>query len=54
MEWTVKRSNVDTFKIEGEIEIRFTQDEMVSGLRECLPGELEKHRARTDTEGLLA
>ena len=44
MEWTVKRINSDTFKIDGEIEIRFTPNEKVFDLRECLRGELEKHR----------
>lgn len=45
MEWTVKRIAADTFKIEGEIEIRFIQDKMVSDLRDCLQAELEKQRA---------
>ena len=44
MEWTVKRITADTFKIEGEIEIRFIQDKMVSDPRDCLQAELEKHR----------
>ena len=45
MEWTVKRINADTFKVQGEIEIRFTRDEIVSELKECLRVELEKQRA---------
>jgi len=45
MEWTVKRINAETFKFEGEIEIHITQDDVVSGLRNCLRVELEKHRA---------
>ena len=45
MEWTVKRINGETFKIEGEIEIRFTRDERVSELKECFRSELEKQRA---------
>jgi predicted DNA-binding transcriptional regulator AlpA len=45
MEWTVKRINGETFKIQGEIEIRFTRDEIVSELKEHLRAELEKHRA---------
>ena len=45
MEWTVKRINGETFKIQGEIEIRFTRDEIVSELKECLRVELEKHKA---------
>jgi hypothetical protein len=45
MEWTVKRINADTFNIEGEIEIRFTPNHMVSDLKECLRAELEKHKA---------
>jgi predicted DNA-binding transcriptional regulator AlpA len=45
MEWTVNRITADTFKIEGEIEIRFTPNEMVSDLREYLRAELEKQRA---------
>ena len=40
MEWNVKRITADTFKIEGEIEIRFTPNEMVSNLRESPRGEL--------------
>jgi hypothetical protein len=31
-------------QIEGEIEIRLTQDEVVTDLRECLGGELELYR----------
>ena len=45
MEWTVKRISEDTFKIEGEIEIRFTQNEMQSEIKMVLEKELEKHRA---------
>jgi hypothetical protein len=45
MEWTVKRINADTFKIQGKIEIRLTRDEIVSELKECLRAELENHRA---------
>ena len=45
MEWTVKKIHADTFKIKGEIEIRFTQDEIVSDLRDCLERGLEKERA---------
>ncbi len=45
MERTGKGINADIFKIEGEIEIRFMPNQMVSELRECLRAEIENHRA---------